>query len=110
MKWANDRSTLVEVHQGETFSDSVAWLHTTKVFVFNKVKDKFRFDFEMHINIITIFSQSEREDLKKAFQQKQKQRALLAAPVYFSRYQPKRYVPIPMSKTPPINIDKKATS
>jgi len=39
----------------------------------------------MAFNIVTIFSTSERNSLKKAFQADQKKKALLAAPVY-TRY------------------------
>ena len=40
----------------------------------------------MHLNVVTIFSQSERSDLKKAFQANQRHKAFLATPTYYPRY------------------------
>ena len=42
----------------------------------------------MTFNIVTIFSNSERSQLKKAFQANQKKKALLATPTYCSKYPP----------------------
>jgi hypothetical protein len=42
----------------------------------------------MSFNVVTIFSASERNDLKKAFQAKQKHKAFLATPTYYPKYPP----------------------
>lgn len=42
----------------------------------------------MTFNIVTIFSSSERSNLKKAFQANQKKKAFLASPVYYPKYTP----------------------
>ena len=41
----------------------------------------------MHFNIVTVFSQSERQGLKKAFQANQKQKAFLSSTTYYPKYQ-----------------------
>ena len=48
----------------------------------------------MSFNVVTIFSASERNDLKKAFQANQKHKAFLASPTYYPKY------PSPKAKTP----------
>lgn len=44
----------------------------------------------ININVYTIFSTSERSDLKKAFQDDQKRKAFLATPTYYPKYTPKK--------------------
>lgn len=43
----------------------------------------------MHLNIVTIFSQNERQGLKKAFQANQRQKAFLSSSTYYPKYQTK---------------------
>lgn len=40
----------------------------------------------MHFNIVTVFTPSERQTLKKQFQTDQKRKALLASTVYLPKY------------------------
>ena len=53
----------------------------------------------MAFNIVTIFSPSERTQLKKAFQANQKKKALVATPTYY----PKNWHVNRKTKSPPIS-------